>query len=203
MTSKAKVIVSIVTLCLIALVAVIAVVAIFAANTQNFNSKVVANYVSDQVVGSVQAKYYVGEQDNIGKFMLSPAGSNKLTFSDDEQAPETELTLMPQDINLSLNENFVVFEYIFTNDGENAYTASLAFSGTAQNVTVYCQDNKKEKLDNFSTILVPELDGTNFTKSIQVEAGTTSYVYVKVVVSIPADDSSFEGDFNWSLVGTN
>ena len=203
MTSKSKVIVSIITLCLIALVAVIAVVAIFAANTQNFNSKVVVNYVSEQVIGNVQAKYYVGEGDTTGEYMLSPSGSNILNFEAEEEIPEDELSLKPKEIDLTLNENFVVFEYIFTNKGFNPYTASLTFSGIAQNVTVYCQDNKKEKIDNFSTILVPELDGTNFTKSVQVEAGTTSYVYVKVVVSIPADSSSFEGNFNWSLNGAN
>ena len=207
--SKIKFMVIIAIASVLALMSVIAIIAIFAANKQTVLSNISVVYEADKfgVSGTVSAKYFIGSADETGTSMTTTGlenGEKTLTFAPSEETRQN--TLNPQGtIQLTKENNFVVFEYKFTNTNsdikykDKLYMATLTFKGTADNVTLTSATSETNAITSFSTIEDAITNPTDFKFYISVQPNQTMYGYIKVQITNITDDASFNGDFKWDL----
>ncbi len=209
MSTKTKIILSIGSVCLVAVVAVVAIVAVFAARNQTFESAINVSYIAREVECTVSANWYEGT-----------TGPNKMQTADKQDSitfkagPGTTGSLSPtkEQIDLTADANYVVFEYVFVNTGKT-FTATLTYTDTdpvdTTGIQVYAGYN--------ATQLSPEAikDGNDQVKSLENKSGTIltftmedgktdnktmyAYVVVKVPESALGSDASFSGKFVWNL----
>lgn len=217
MTTRNKILLSVGAVCLVAVIAVVAVVAVFAARTQNVTSNITVKYTAQQVVGKVSAKYYVGAEDTQGSDMYKDGGSETEISFTAGQPQETGI-LAPKgnkEVDLSDIEDetkiFVIFEYKFTNSGEQDYKVSLQFTKTnSTNVKVYAydQDGQDTVASWSAEAHVEDLkeDGDNAffsNTSVTKKVGQDTVHYFYIVVAIEPDatgsDAEFSGSFAWTL----
>lgn len=218
MKSKTKFTISIVAIFMIAIFAITGIILAFAAGQQTFQTNISVKYKASQIEGSVYANYYVA--DNIKHPMQTADKQDHIDFhADDPDDASGEKSLNPteEDIELSADKRYVVFEYIFNNGAAGKlvstnFAATLTFEGTADNINLYTLETDEQLTDfvaegvaGTSQIKSPIADPTNFTFETIVNHKdgegqiATKYVYVKAEIDKLARNSTFSGDFNWNL----
>lgn len=210
MTTRNKILLSVGAVCLVAVIAVVAVVAVFAARTQTVNSTITVSYSARQVVGTVSANYYLGGNSQANA--MKSGAKTELEFKagetqrTDTLAPEGDIKLddLPED------KLYVVFEYKFTNTGNQDYTAKLTYNGTATNVAVYVYNPEESGTLNTTTWTsatgtLKTISGeTTLFDSSEITVAKTEgvenvYVIVNITSTNSGSDAEFKGTFNWTL----
>lgn len=217
MTTRNKILLSVGAVCLVAVIAVVAVVAVFAARSQTVNSPITVTYKSKQVIGKASAKYYLGDTTT-GKDMKTggSSGETEITFAAGTAAAEPN-TLQPQEnidfTTLAEDKLYVVFEYIFENQGNNPFSATLKVQSLAVvNANVYVHESP-EAFEFASHVLGSDdssdwhLEGdkaTDYFTNVEIQPQETHHFYVVVYVSPEksGSDASYSGTFQWTLNGS-
>ncbi len=201
MSTKSKIIFSVGILCIVVSIAVVAIVAVWAASSQTVTSAISVKYYSNQVVGTAKANVIVGGKSTAMTTTGQSSGSDTIKFTGDE-ASDSNQTLKPvmtgSYIELTTENNYVVFEYIFTNSADHAYTASLTYSGDDSNFTKKYAIRTSALTTGYATSIT-----TNFTNTLStsVTKTNTTYVYIMLTISSNLSDASFVGNFVWGLNG--
>lgn len=190
MNAKKKIAKSLLSVVSFVLVAVIALV--FIVSMQDAKNKRVASaYTAYGVAASVSGNYYVGEQSYK---MLS--GDNETIVFDAAQE-ETCPALDPAGaIKLSSRNDFVVFEYKFTNNSDTvSFVANMTNAAEVKNMDItyafaYEKLTDYENIDNKTINSVPLIYGN----------GNSLYFYVKIKISDLNKGSSLSGAFCFSLI---
>lgn len=208
MSSKKKLIISLSAVAAVVLVAVIAVVAVLAATAQSVTSSITIRYVAaDAISGTASAKFYVGNAET-GVDMVNTANENAkiLYFYANDGEGNNQVLVPPTsgDDNAiemtSAEYAYVIFEYNFTNNGENDYTAKVTVqeqTGDSGKYQVSYSSDKATWNKTAETVTVDAISGNT--------AGTATY-YIKVELPIADRGASynFVANFVWALnvVGT-
>lgn len=211
MTNKAKMAISIATVALIALIAVVAIIAIFANSKQTFTTSINISYKSTQVAGTAKGNYWVGATSKPMEAKKSAEGEaegdNTLHFNADDQALDgaTLGIKSGEKIELSTDNDFVVFEFIFTNTSGNDYEAVLTYTSTIESnfaVDAISSKTKVEQAQFASTIgeVGQKKLETGKTVSVTVpKGGEEAYIYVRIKISDIGTDATFNGNFSFDL----
>lgn len=200
MNSKTKIILSICALCLVSVVAVVAIVAVYTASKQSLTSNITVEYKATQVVGTAKANYYLGTA-TAQKMMSGAKDSVDFTAG---QTSETGSLSPSGTITITDDQHpYVIFEYIFQNTGEQAFNATLTFSGSPSNIDVYTfyQAEQYTTTSTWTTEKGTKYEGDNNTyfSNVSVATSTTQYFYVVFNIPNVGSDASFSGAFSWSL----
>ena len=204
MNSKTKLGLTITALILVVLTALFAIVCAsiyginkinnftFSFKTTKINGFVQANYTYENKVVSMTT---TGTED----------GNTILNYNGETQSTTKELkTLNNHIICLSKTNNFVVFEYAFSNTNQTkSYLLYASYKDTQkqdENIDVkwaFSKDNKVENFDSFEYV-------SDFFEdpilALEVETGTT-YLYIKAQVTNTEKSAEFSGDFDFQLIG--
>ena len=203
MGSNKKVAITSAVLILLIIITAASIIAIFAAAQQTVNSEVSVTYKSEYVSGTASAKYYVGEADIEGTAMRvngEASGATSIEFNSRNANQNATLSPVEKEIKLSETDNFVVFEYYFTNtNSQNDFMAILTTSDSnVKNMTITTATSD-EKIEDFSTIKTSGYDISTLSLSKTISASSNGYVYVKVKISNLDNDADFKLNFNWYL----
>ncbi len=173
-------------------IAIGTLIAVLAQNSLLFNTDVSVNYVSE-INANVTARYWLKEDE-------------KITVISDQRIEEGTKTNPDKiDVKLSESQDYVVFEYIFTNNMTNldAY-AHLSYEDTGktdENIQVYVTTHSSElsvtdEIDKgYQVAYVKNMPYSN----VEFKAGETVYVYVKVKIQKLSVDAEFTGKFTWTF----
>lgn len=203
-TNKKKLVVALAILALIVVASVITtVVLVLAANQQNINSNVNVTYSVTDVSVKITGKYGLRESKDVATVSLVSMGEAKeFTPSDDTQTASVQPS---GPISLSSDQNFVVFEYLFENTSEKAFTISLTYtddhattdsSPEDKNVTVKFTSSSTQ-ITEFASATVGGW-GSTFT-STECAGNTSKYVYVYVAVTNLTEAAGFSGVLAFNL----
>ena len=191
MSSKKKLIISMLVVSFV-LLSIIATVAIaFALTQQTIKTTLNINYTVEDIDGTASATYTIG---GVTESLVAMKGTqvigDKLVFKagDTENAgnlmfPEDALALTAQ------NDN-VVIQYTYSNTGAKHYIASMDFAANIE------ADNMKVEYS---------IDGTTYSEdryAVVVPANTSNRSYwIKISIADKSKSASFTGDFDWLLSG--
>ena len=191
MSSKKKLIVSMLVVSFV-LLSIIATVAIaFALTQQTIKTTLNIGYTVEDIDGTASASFTIG---GVTESLVAMKGTNvigdKLVF----KAGDTENAgnlMFPEDaLALSAQNDNVVIQYTYSNTGAKHYIASMDFGG------VIDADNMKVEYS---------IDGTTYSEdryAVVVPANTSNRSYwIKISIADKAKSASFTGDFNWLLNG--
>ena len=186
MSSKKKMIVAISAFAMVILAAVVAVVAVLAAQQVTVQSSISVSYTSQEVAGTVTAKYQVAGGT------LTDLGDGSATFYGTETGTPTKNLTESGAVaisGLTSTNDYVEFVFTFTNTGSADYTASLTLPASAVNFDI--------------SYTVPNTGGATRVSdtSFKVAKNTTTAVTYKVRYTIHEvkDDATLSGTFSWDL----
>lgn len=189
MNAKKKIAKSLFSMVSMVLVVVVALIFIF--SIQDAKSKQLASaYTAYGVAASVAGSYFVGSES----FKMLSGDSDVIVFgaAQEESCPALDPA---GEIKLSSRNNFVVFEYRFTNNSDTvSFVASVTSVAEAENMDItygFSYDKLRDYDDvNKKTInSVPVISGS----------GNNLYYYVKIKISDLNKASSLKGTFCFSL----
>lgn len=143
------------------------------------------------VSATISGNYYVG------KTAYKMYSEDKDTIVFDSYDEESFPALDPADqIKLSAKNNYVVFEYIFTNTSDDvSFVVSMTNIAEIINMDVTYGYSYK-KLDSFDTITLSQLDNVPLIAG----DGNTLYFYIKAQISNSNKKCSLSGAFCFSLI---
>ena len=193
MNAKKKIAKSIFSMISMVLVVVVALIFIF--SMQDAKNKQLANaYQSYGVSASVSGNYYVGSKSH--KMLSGEEDIIVFDASSEESSPALDPV---GDIKLSSTNNFVVFEYVFTNKSDTiSFVTTITNMAEVENMEITFGFSY-DKLKTFETIDKKIIDGVPIIKG----KGNTLYLYIKAKVENLNKGSSLIGSFCFSLVAND
>ena len=173
-------------------------IAVLVVGNQNAQSTVHVRYTSSDVNVRVEAKYYIG---STGTDMVDKSNNNQTYVELNADKSNGSLDQPPTEVNLSKENNRIVYEYKFTNVSDNipATISQLVEDGS---VVVPKDSNNNVKLTYASSSTQLGAGASSDATTINTQglpAGTTRYVYVIVSIVELLNDVDFEGTFGWDL----
>ena len=196
MSTKSKIITSILSLALVVVAVIFSINNILAASQQNARATFVVSYTAVDVEANVSATYYT---KNGGSVALANGASTTLHLDRTTQTGSLSTTTL----NLSTTNDWVVFEYYIQNAAPSVpITVTLADSSTKDNVTVTYgySATKKNSLQEKYNAATSALSGLS---SQTLGASSSIYCYILIKInsfSVNASYSSQEGaGLVWTL----
>ncbi len=202
MNTKSKIVLGISVACLVLSIAILAVVSIWASTRQTITSDINISYVAMEVRGSASARWKIGELGDWRYMTVNGAadGDTELRFEDDEL---TNAVLKPTQntIKLSSENNFVVFEYIFTNDLDKSYVVDLINKSTSSsdsNFLIFSVSTDERIVSNFEQSI-----NSTFTdwQVSTVQPNGTHYVYLLAHIQDVSKNANYDGSLSFTLDG--
>ena len=189
MNAKRKIISSLMTMFSMVLIVVCALA--FAISMPDIQEKKNADaFNAYGVAASVSGNYYVGKTSN----KMFSGDNDSIVFESFDQ--ESSPALDPAgEIKLTSTNDYVVFEYKFTNNSDNvSFVANLTNLAEAKNMDIsygfsYKQLKNFDSLKRSSINAVPVISGK----------GNTLYLYIKAKIANSNAASSLKGSFCFSL----
>ena len=191
MSSKKKLIVSMLVVAFV-LLSIIATVAIaFALTQQTIKTSLNIGYTVEDIDGTASATFTIG---GVTENLTAMKGENVIGDTLVFKAGDTENVgnlMFPEDaLALTAQNDNVVIQYTYSNTGEKHYIASMSFDGNIE------ADNMKVEYS---------IDGVTYSEdryAVVVPANTSNKSYwIKISIEDKAKSASFTGDFNWLLNG--
>lgn len=177
----------------IALLNIMAVVFIAASYTSDINTNIKTEYKANEVACMCISAYNVSGFE--WQRMIDNDGKDVIVFDGAEDETNNTKTLSPtEEIKLDDVNNYIVFEYIFTNLS-SAYKLNISLDLSQMQVTNLSTRYKvsNAKIVDFSQI--NEVDLPIYA----VDASSKVYVYMLLAVEKFADNALFSGNFVWAL----
>ena len=192
MSSKKKLVISLSVAAAVLVAAIIAIVAVFAAASQTVASNVKISYTASEVDGSISASYVVagkGEAVQMGSASFT-AGSDEITGTLNGASTE--------EIKLDATNNYVVFTYVFTNNGQKNMQISNTITTLDSNLkaTYKILNVDDEYQDSLSSaILAGKANAADTAKEAKIE--------VRIDVTNKAFDiEEASMSFSWTMSST-
>ena len=187
MQTKKKFIIAIVVLAIALLAAVGVTIGVLAAANATITSNVNVTYQATDVAFTASATWKVGAEGTENNMTTDGTASGATTVTIDGTETTATGSLSPiGNIELTKQNQFVVFKYTITNTGSKAIDGALTIPATQTNVNV-----------QYST------DGTTYSNTnsgiSNLTTGNTANYYVKVSIVNIANDSEFSGSFSWAM----
>ena len=196
---RTKILISAILLGVFLIGAVVSIVLVLAASTQNVTSNITVSYVADGVGAKVSSSYAIVPTSASASItrtaMTTSSGAEEVTFSVAES--ETEKALAPAgDITLSTSALKVVFEYVFENTAETAFSIELIDRPTGTNMTeTYYVSGTRLSESDYRT----DITETSLSPQAVTSLGQKVYVYIMASVINENLSAGYNGGFNWKL----
>lgn len=211
MSTRKKLIISMVSLAVILLVATISIIAVFAALNTNVTSSFNISYTAQGVEATIKANYRVATigESSAGDYTVLKAKStqeSQIIFAGTE-TEEAEKTKVFEDLaEQSITKTqYFVFKYEITNDSADVNMTvayNIQASGTPKNFNVYYAYTT-ETTDLSAGLDVENLDTSGVFSSTfttqTIEKGQTGFIYVVFTIENTDKNATFEGISNWLL----
>jgi len=208
-TSKKKLVVALSVIAVVVVAAIVSVVAVLAAPAQVVNSQVSVSYTVTDVSATVGARYAVANSAIVDAGEITFTADNDGTVEGSLNFIDTDSeTPIPENINLTSTNNYVVFEFKFTNNATLAFDATLSAIPTTVTNMVLSYAVKTEAVADFDTITDYTVfyDQVNETKVNNVASVTdevagsgVSYIYIKAAIDDLNTGANLDGAFSWNL----
>lgn len=197
MQTKTKWITTLATLCAVLVVAIVSMGIVWAAASQQVRTSVNITYtVSGNVICDVSANKYFGS-DTPTAFSGGTAGV--LSFNAPDASTVGTLTIA--DTTLTTTNDYVIYEYVFTNNNADAAMNVALATGSATNLTFYVIAPTTTRLTNIYTGFDPSTTWStgNSIAATDIAAGATAYAYVAAKVTDLNQAATFSGYFTWTI----
>ncbi len=198
MFTNKKVMITIFSVFSILIVGMIATIIVFASQIQNITSDITITYVAKDISGSLSASYQIG--DNGSPVSLIKAGTSETKITFDASEGNVNGSLVPQnELELTFEDSYVLFEYEFENYGGKPYYVTLSYADTNNDDTNIKVEYSLDKNSSFSTSPVVGTIPAAIRENNEMQgAGTQSY-YIKLSIQDNTKDALFSGRFAWTL----
>ena len=180
--------------------AIVSIVLVLAANTQNVASNITVSYNAEGVAAKVSANYAIVPVDTtaaVSKTAMTTSGGGEEIVFNLSTSESTETIAPSENIVLNPQNQTVVFEYVFENLADTAFSLSLSQRPTGTNMT--------EKflvtgvaLD--SSDYASAITGTSLATQAVTYNGQKVYVYIMASVTNENLTASYNGGFAWNMV---
>ena len=196
MHAKTKIIIVLSFVSIILASIVISMVVTFASVNQTIESLVRVTYLSSStqnVSASVSANKYFTKNEPIA---FSGGTNGVITFNSESSSNQT---LTTETTNLTGYYQYVIYEYVFTNNGENTMNVSLSANNLNNLKMFYTAPTTTRKTNIYTDFDENDyLEGTT-TPAANIASGATAYVYVAIKIAVLANDASFNQNFVWTI----
>lgn len=201
MKTKSKIALSLIVVIILTVLATVALVAVFAATRQEITSTIRVRYTAQEVSGEATARWKVGNEDWQPMTVGGEAdGDTSLTFG---LAANENASLSPtdKDIHLSVENNYIVFEYKFTNTGDNDFAIDLFYTDDETkdaNISVFCLNSDDEISSDYKDNIKTAYGDWTTTK---ITGGGEKYVYILASILNIGKNAGYSGTFQFNLDG--
>ena len=189
MRNKRKLITSMVIVAFILLSLVATMLIIFAATQQTIKTTINITYRAEDIDGTASATFTVG---GVTESLVAKKGEtiigDKLVFKAADTEDAGNLMFPEDKLNLTSQNDNVVIQYTYSNNGDKHYIASL---------------NMDDKIDADNMKIEYSINGVDYSTNryaITVPGHTISKSYwIKISIVDKAKNASLEGEFSWLL----
>jgi len=197
--SRKRIIIASILAAILVVGAIISIVLVLAATAQNVATNVKIGYYAEGVGAKASATYAIVPTDtsaSIVRTSMKNGGSEYVEFFvEDEEStgqivPEGEITLDP-------HNKKVVFEYMFENTGDVAFSIQMTESFEKTNVeTKYLVSGTRLSLAEYRSKIVNE----SLAPQAVTSFGDKIYIYVALEIVDANRKAGYEGDVVWMLM---
>jgi len=185
MKVKKRIIIVSIFFLLVVATAICSVAMVFALPEQTMNSNVSINFKTNNVAGSVNVKYKNGEGTSVD--------IGTVTFDGSEVSDNEESLQVWEILQFDYDSPYIVFEYTFTNIGQNGYWATLSI---AEDLSV----NNLIDAYSINNVSYGSLNNGVFVSGAKdINTPTTQKYYVKISVKDLFQDANATLHFNCEL----
>ena len=197
MQAKSKLILALSFVSIILTCIAVSMVITFASVSQTVESLVRINYVSatsqDVMLDASANKYF--KTDNPIAFT---GGTNGVVTFDANSSDNQSLTT--QTTELSITHQYVIYEYVFTNNGTNTINISMNVNNLNNLIMFYTTPSTTRKTNIYTSF-----DESDYTQGTSIPAsniasGATVYAYVAIKIDFLAGDASYTHGFDWTII---
>ena len=165
------------------------IIIVFAATNRTIKTTLNIGYRAEEIAGSVSATYTLGsETEKLTAVKGGNVMGDKLVFNSHEVNAVGELRFPKNALNLTKENDNVIIQYTYTNEGDKHYIASMRFD-----VELRCQN----------VIVEYSINGEDYSASryaVVVPANSTGKSYwIRIRINDKAKNATFKGDFQWDL----
>ena len=195
---RTKILISAILLGVFLIGAIVSIVLVLAASTQNVASNITVSYNAEGVAAKVSANYAVVPNSGAAtKTAMTTSGGGQEIVFNLSTSESTETIAPSENIVLNPQNQTVVFEYVFENLADTAFSLSLSQRPTGTNMT--------EKFLVTGVALDPSdyasaITGTSLATQAVTYLGQKVYVYIMASVANENLTASYNGGFEWDLV---
>jgi len=195
---RTKILISAILLGVFLIGAAVSIVLVLAANTQNVTSNITVSYNAEGVAAKVSANYAVVPNSGaVTKTAMTTSGGGEEIVFNLSTSSSTETIAPSENIVLNPQNQTVVFEYMFENLADTAFSLSLSQRPTGTNMT--------EKFLVTGVALDPSDYASAITNTtLQTQAvtylGQKVYVYIMASVTNENLTASYNGGFAWNMI---
>ena len=194
MQTKTKLIVALSSLCSVLAIGIVMMGIAWAATTQTIQSTINITYTVSDVIVSVSANKYFSSNTPTA---FTGGTNGTLTFSATDASSTGVLSTT--DTALSSSNDYVIYEYVFTNGGSNALSASLAIGSTTNLTTYVIAPTTTRKTSIYTGFTPSDYTASSSISATNIAGGATAYAYVAMKVTDNSANASFSGTFTWTL----
>ena len=209
-------------LCVAIVMVLSAIVVVLVAGNQSGTADIKVKYTAIDVAVTISANCYIGSETYAFNTAKDGSGVNSISLNPDGELSGVLYQPNSEDgLALSMENNRVVFEYIFQND-----TSNINDKGIDINITLPRLPGLKDgvevegeregvnvgyavsdtKVTDFSDLVLEDTYGDAngiVLLSAGSEVGQTKYIYVVVSIADPLYNALFKGGFEWTLTRAN
>ena len=196
----------IITSCVLAITLVLAIAGIIIVLVSYFNqasSSVKVKYVADGVYVTLSATAYIG--NDVTPFTVNGDQYGETELKLNSKNKEGSLSQPKDSLDLTEENNYAIFEYIFKNDTDNI-DVKIELSSKPGDIDNGVIDNidlsyaySDTKITNFDIIEFDNEFNKTLLPAYVDELYTTKYIYIKAKISDLSANANLEGYFNWVL----
>jgi len=194
MQTKTKLITVLASLCGVLVLGMVAMGIAWAAATQTIQSTINVTYTVSDAVVSVSANKYFGS-DTPTAFTGGTSGTISFSATD----ASTTGTLSTTDTALTSTNDYVIYEYVFVNNGANSLTAALAIGSTTNLTTYVIAPTTTRKTTIYTGFDTSDYTAASSISATTIAPGATAYAYVAMKVTDNSANASFSGTFTWTI----
>jgi len=195
---RTKILISAILLGVFLIGAIVSIVLVLAASTQNVASNITVSYNAEGVAAKVSANYAVVPNSGAAtKTAMTTSGGGQEIVFNLSTSESTETIAPSENIVLNPQNQTVVFEYVFENLADTAFSLSLSQRPTGTNMT--------EKFLVSGVALDPSdyasaITGSSLATQAVTYLGQKVYVYIMASVANENLTASYNGGFAWNMV---
>lgn len=199
-SSLKKVILTVSMLAVFLIATIVSVVVVLAAQRGEVSTSIDIEYVVDGVTAKISANYATvpndKEKEIVVKSMTTSSSETEVIFEPSQA--ETSAQLLPEDeIILNTKNQTIVFEYVFENLGDSAFSLQLVESPETENINqTYFVTATRLETNEYRSKISNETLGTQAV----TEYGQVVYVYVKASIANERNMASYDGTFAWAML---